>query len=54
MQIYIINQGAYTPFNLSPRDISLADQAYVYVPQSCLNAGELNLATVIHIWKKTS
>jgi hypothetical protein len=35
--VYIINQGAYTPFNLAPRDISLADTGYVYVPPACLN-----------------
>jgi len=36
--VYIIHQGDYTPFNLSPGDISLADKAYVYVPPACLNA----------------
>jgi hypothetical protein len=36
--VYVINQGQYTPFNLAPRDLSLADKAYVYVPQSCLDA----------------
>jgi hypothetical protein len=40
VQVYVINQGQYTPFNLAPRDLSLADKAYVYVPQSCLDAGQ--------------
>ena len=40
VRVYVINQGQYTPFNLAPRDLSLADKAYVYVPQSCLDAGQ--------------